>query len=345
MRFGKIELRFWPPRKRLVFYLLPFVVLRGLVWYGTSMPGKSYAGAPRALDERGIALRDTLQRHVQELAGHIGPRHLDGRREQLDQARDYLRAQLESYGYKVTAQPVVVGNEQGDNLEAVRSGSSAESFVVGAHYDSVAIGSGNADCPAADDNASGVASTLALAQRLATHAPKRTVRFAFFVNEEPPYFWRATMGSTHYARSLHDAGVKVAGMWSLETMGYYRDEEDTQHYPVMARWLYPDRGNFLAFVGNTDSRALVHSSLSRFRAHAEVPSEGAAMPGLVQGIGWSDHWSFWQTGVPALMLTDTAPFRNPHYHTAGDTPDTLDYATMSRITSALGDVLVEIANE
>ena len=337
-------IKIWPSRRRMAIYVGLFAILRGLIWYGTSMPGHSYAGAPRPLDERGLALQATLRAHVEELATTIGPRHLDGRVPQLGLARDYLRLQLESYGYTVTLQPVVVDGESGDNVEAVKTGTLAESFVVGAHYDSVAIAA-DADCPAADDNASGVASTLALAQRFATLSPKRTVRFAFFVNEEPPYFWRATMGSRHYANSLQSAGVKVVGMWSLETMGYYRAEADTQHYPFLARWLYPDRGDFIAFVGNTDSRALVRNSLARFRAHADVPSEGAAMPALVQGVGWSDHWSFWQTGVPALMLTDTAPFRNPNYHTARDTADTLDYATLARVTSALGDVLAELADE
>lgn len=332
-------------RKRLLIYLAVLGAMIGFLFWCTTMPGRSFEGTPAPLDEHGLALERQLRAHVEQLAGSIGPRHLDGRTEGLLAAANYLRGELERYGYTVRAIPVEVNGERADNLEAIRAGTDAESFVVGAHYDSVALDDPSADCPAADDNASGVAVALALAERFATTTPKRTVRFAFFVNEEPPYFWRETMGSVHYANDLQKSAVPIRGMWSLETLGYYRDEEDTQHYPPIARPLYPNRGNFLAFVGNVRSHRLVRRSVERFRAHAEVPSEGAAMPELVQGVGWSDQWAFWKIGAPALMITDTAPFRNPNYHTPRDSPDTLDYTIMARATRALGDTLLELVDE
>ena len=128
-------------------------------------------------------------------------------------------------------------------------------------------------------------------------------------------------------------------MLSLETIGYFRDERGTQKYPPIVSWFYPDTGNFIAFVGNVGSRSLVRRTIGTFRANAKFPTEGAAMPSFVTGVGWSDQWSFWQVGYPGVMITDTAPFRNPNYHTPGDRPDTLDYDRLARITTGLVPVV------
>lgn len=332
--------RLLPSRRRTIVYAALLIGVVGGALYCTSMPGRSFSGTAAADVS---ALADELHGHVHTLASAIGPRHLRGRTSQLEAAREYLRANLEGYGYRVTAQAVTVGDERGENLEAVLLGSGPESFVVGAHYDSVALEGAAGDCPGADDNASGAAVTLALAKRMRERAPEpvRSVRFVFFVNEEPPYFWQETMGSLVYARSVQNA--HVIGMWSLETVGYYRHEDGTQHYPPGINLLYPSRGDFIGFVGNVSSRALVRSTVAGFRQAGELPSQGAAVPEFVQGVGWSDHWSFWQVGVPALMITDTAPFRNPHYHTDHDGEETLDYPAMARLTQGLLPVLERIA--
>ena len=208
--------------------------------------------------------------------------------------------------------------------------------VVGGHYDSVA------GCPGANDNGTGVAATLALAQAFASRKLSRTLRFVAFVNEEPPYFQTEQMGSLVYARACRARGEKIVAMLSLETIGYYRDEPGSQQYPFPIGFLYPKTGNFIAFVGNTASRRLVKKVTASFRRQVQFPAESGAFPSALPGIGWSDHWAFWQMGYPALMVTDTAPFRYPYYHTPHDTPDKVDYEPFTRTTAGLALVVEEL---
>jgi len=133
-------------------------------------------------------------------------------------------------------------------------------------------------------------------------------------------------------------------MIALETIGCYSDEPGSQAYPPLFNLLYPDTGNFIGFVGNLRSRSLVRRMLGLFRRHASFPSEGCAAPGWVTGIGWSDHWSFWEEGFPAIMITDTAPFRYRHYHSTDDTPDKIDYDRMARVVAGLIDPIRELAD-
>jgi hypothetical protein len=171
------------------------------------------------------------------------------------------------------------------------------------------------------------------------------VRFVFFVNEEPPFFMTSDMGSLRYARRCRDRGERIVAMLSLETMGCFSDEEGSQRYPFPFSLLYPSRGNFIAFVGNLASRRLVRLAVGSFRRHASIPSEGAAAPGWITGIGWSDHWSFWKQGYPAVMVTDTALFRYEHYHTSLDTPDRVQYGQLARVVAGLEKVIVDLASE
>jgi Zn-dependent M28 family amino/carboxypeptidase len=184
---------------------------------------------------------------------------------------------------------------------------------------------------------------LLLSRWMAQDAPEKTVRFVAFANEEPPFFQNEGMGSLAYARHCRERGDRVEAMLSLETIGYYSDEPGTQRYPPPLGWFYPDTGNFVGFVGNTASGALVRRALSAFRRAAQFPSEGAALPAALEGVGWSDHWSFWQVGYPAIMVTDTAPFRYPHYHRPADTPEKLDYERMSRVATGLVAVVRSLA--
>ena len=133
------------------------------------------------------------------------------------------------------------------------------------------------------------------------------------------------------------------GMISLESLGYYSTLPGSQHYPLPLRLLYPGQGGFVAFVANPASRRLLHAALGAFRGSAAFPSEGAVLPAAVPGAAWSDHWGFWEQGYQAIMLTDTAPFRNPHYHTADDTPDKLDFDRLTLLTSGLSRMAAELA--
>lgn len=224
----------------------------------------------------------------------------------------------------------------GENVIAETRGSAMGIVVIGAHYDSVF------DSPGADDNASGVAGLLALARHFANARTKRTVRFVAFANEEPPHFQTETMGSLAYARRCHERGERITAMLSLEMLGYFDERPGAQQYPPPLSLLYPNTGDFIGFAGNLRSGALVRRCTKAFRKHARIDAQSAAVPELIPQIGWSDQWSFWQFGWPALMVTDTALFRNPHYHTPHDTPDTLDYDRMGRVVEGLMGVVGEL---
>jgi Zn-dependent M28 family amino/carboxypeptidase len=273
--------------------------------------------------------------HVEELAG-IGERSVQ-RPRGLHAAADQIDEALRAAGLKTSRQTFMVDGVSCDNVEAEITGSGSEVVVVGAHYDSVPFTSG------ANDNASGTAAMLALARAFAGAHPRATLRFVAFANEEMPHFQTGTMGSLYYARRSRERGEDIVAMLSLETIGYYSDVDGSQKYPWPLGMVYPTRGDFIGFVGDRSSRDLVRRAVATFRRTTEFPSEGAALFRAVPGVGWSDHWAFWHEGYPALMVTDTAPFRYPHYHKVSDTPDKLDYGRMARVVGGLAHVIEELA--
>jgi Zn-dependent M28 family amino/carboxypeptidase len=210
--------------------------------------------------------------------------------------------------------------------------------LVGAHYDSV-MGS-----PGANDNASGVAALLEISAFFASTITDRTVRFVAFVNEEPPFYHGGRMGSLVYARAARKRGDDIRAMFSLETIGYYRDEPGSQSYPPLFRFFYPKQGNFVAFVSNLRSRGLLRESVSAFRKHSDFPVEQVATLSIVPGVSWSDHSSFWKNGYRAVMVTDTAFYRYSHYHTPHDTPKKLCYPAFGRVTAGLVGVVEALAS-
>jgi Zn-dependent M28 family amino/carboxypeptidase len=212
-----------------------------------------------------------------------------------------------------------------------------EIVVIGAHYDSV---SGS---PGANDNGSGVAALLELARLFAARDVGRSVRFVAFVNEEPPFFRTGDMGSEQYARAARLKGEDIRAMLALETIGYYDDAPGSQHYPPFFSLFFPDRGNFIGMVSNFGSRALLKRAVAAFRAASNFPLESVATFGWVPGVDWSDHASFWNEGYPAIMITDTALYRYPYYHSVQDTPDKVDYARLARVTEALAAVVEALA--
>jgi len=325
---------------RLIGLGLVLLVAFLAVLYCTRMPGRSYAGPLEPLTEHEQALRDELREHVGVLAGNIGERNMI-RLRALRAAADYLRSSLVAMGYDVREQAFRVQGEEVRNLEVEVRGSARpeEIVLIGAHYDSV-IGA-----PGANDNASGVAALLALTRWAREQTFARTVRFVAFVNEEPPFFQSKAMGSRAYAREAKKRGEKIVAMVSLETIGCYLDTPGSQSYPAPFGFFYPRTGNFIAFVGNVGSRDLVHRVISAFRETTKFPSEGAAAPGWIPGIGWSDQWSFWQEGYSGVMVTDTALFRYAHYHTERDLPEMLDYERMARVVVGLERVIAALGNE
>jgi hypothetical protein len=310
------------------------------VWRMTQMPLRSYKGELPLLSAAQADLARRLSDHVKYLSVTVGERNIH-RAGSLSVSTDYLRRNLAQSGYTVTERGYESDGHEVSNLEAKLVGleSDARAIVVGAHYDSVSKTVG------ADDNASGVAATLELARMLQGSKPRRTIRFVFFVNEEPPYFQTEQMGSLVYARQLRNEGISVSAMISLEMLGFYSDAPRSQKYPALLSLFYPSRGNFLGFVGNSESRDLVRRATLKFRESAEFPSEGVAAPASWPGIGWSDQWSFWQQGYPAIMITDTALFRNPYYHTSLDTVDKLNFEKMARAVEGVYRVVASMADE
>jgi Zn-dependent M28 family amino/carboxypeptidase len=185
---------------------------------------------------------------------------------------------------------------------------------------------------------------LALARSMTKDTPRRSVRFVAFVNEESPYFGTESMGSLIYARRCRAQQENVVAMLSLETLGFYSDADESQKYPLPLALIYPSKGNFIGFIGNVESVELVKQTVTAFRQSVLFPAEGAALPDAIDGVGWSDHWAFWQQGYPALMVTDTAMFRNPHYHQATDKPPTLSYDRLARVVSGLAGAVRSLAS-
>jgi hypothetical protein len=303
-------------RRLLAFLLLALPACAGgLV---VQMRPRAHGSAPADAD-----LRARLEAHVRALAYPRNDAHPDG----YAAAAAYLRAAWPN------ASPEPVG--PGDNWIHTLPGG-PEVLVVGAHYDSCG------DTPGADDNASGVAVMLEVARLLAGRTFPRTVRFVAFANEEPPYFQTALMGSLVHARNARERGDDIAMAISIESVGYFSDEPGSQRWPVGLGLLFTDRGDFLNVVGDLRSASAVRAVTAALR-EGSLPIAGGAVPAAVPGVDWSDHWSFWQAGYPAVMVTDMPPFRNPHYHEPTDTPDKLDYDRLARFTAAMAAAVERLA--
>jgi hypothetical protein len=321
----------------LAVTIVVVTVLMLLWWFGMRMPGENvFKTAPLSPDE--VALREELRANVQKLAAEIGERNM-WHYAQLNTAADFIEDSFSRDGLRTRRDTYEMRGQPCHNIEAEITGNRPEIIVIGAHYDSV-FGS-----PGANDNGTGAAATLALARRFASAKPKHTLRFVAFVNEEPPYFLSGEMGSLVYARRCRDRGDKIAAMISLETIGYFSDAPGSQTYPSPGLGMfYPKVGNFIGFVSNLKSRTLLRRVITLFRKHAKIPSEGASLPAFIPGVSWSDQWSFWQHGYPAIMVTDTAPFRYPYYHSSSDTPDKLDYDRFTLVVSGMEKVIQELDN-
>ena len=302
------------------------------------MPRKNPSSAA-SLSASDISLRDELKADVQHLAGDIGERNLS-RYPQLNAAADWIEKSFRGAGLSPRRDSYEVRGLASHNIEVEIRGASPEIVLVGAHYDSVF------GAPGANDNGTGVAALLALARRFAGKEAHQTLRFVAFVNEEPPNFQTLEMGSLVYAGRCKARGDRIVAMISLETIGYFSDAPRSQTYPVAALGaFYPKVGNFIGIVGNVPSRWLVRRAIAEFRSDGKIPAEGAALPAFVAGVGWSDQWAFWEHGYPGIMITDTAPFRYPHYHEATDTPDKLDYDRFALVVSSAEKLVRSLATK
>jgi Zn-dependent M28 family amino/carboxypeptidase len=326
--------------RRIFFSLLRVTGAIGAIilliwWLMLKMPGQNVSRAA-PLSPAEIDLRAELQADVQKLGAEIGERNIP-RYSALIAATEFIEKSFADAGLKSRRDTYDMHGRACHNIEAEIPGASREIILVGAHYDSVY------GAPGANDNGTGVAAVLALARRFAGEVPQKTLRFVAFVNEEPPYFQTPEMGSLVYAGRCKARDDRIEAMISLETIGYFSDALHSQTYPSPGLGaFYPRTANFIGFVGNIRSRRLLKRALETFRDARKLPSEGAAVPAFIPGVGWSDHWAFWQNGYPAIMVTDTALFRYPHYHEPTDTPDKIDYDRFTLVVSGMERVVAEL---
>jgi Zn-dependent M28 family amino/carboxypeptidase len=270
-------------------------------------------------------LEKNLEEHVRTLSVEIGERDMDSH-ENLRVAGEYIVRVFKKYNYSVESQDYGFGGRAFRNIIASQPGRhfSREVILVGAHYDTVP------GSPGADDNASGVAGMLELAKIFSGHRTDRTLKFVAFCNEE-----NGLVGSQVYARRAKEHGETIVAMFSLEMIGYYTDRALLQRYPPGLRHFYPNAGNFIAVVGHLRWFNLVRKVKAALMKNCSVPVQSLAGVGFIRGVEFSDHASFWREGYPAVMITDTAFYRNPNYHLPTDTLETLDYRRMAEVVKGL----------
>lgn len=328
----------------IAFFLLFFAVMGTWKWI---MPVSNQNMEIPELTSQEAGLAAKLESHVKILSGEIGERNLF-RTGSMGLSVSWIKDQLEEIGYSPQIQSYELKGRQrfyddgkSENIIAEVTGTERPQYIVviGAHYDSVNRS------PGANDNASGVAVMLSLADFFYSEPQEKTIRFVAFANEEPPFFKTQDMGSFAYAERSHNQGEQITAMVALDGLGYFSDEPGSQSYPFPGIGLfYPKTANFIAFVTRFGDLSLLREVTDAFRQEATIPSEAAALPGFIPGVSWSDHWSFWQHDYNALLVTDTLPFRDRQYHSPNDTAERLDYERMARVTIGLRSVVKKLAN-
>jgi Zn-dependent M28 family amino/carboxypeptidase len=300
--------------------------------------------SPRASRPPPVDLK-RLEAHVRMLSETLYPRSFD-QLKRLNAAADYIKSELVVSGARVEEQVFQVQEASYRNIIARFGPDHGPLLVIGAHYDSYSdpVAGGRfskgydlqTHTPGADDNASGVAGLLELARLLAQSPPQDAVELVAFTLEEPPHFRSDDMGSARHARRLRESGRPVQLMISLEMIGYFDLRPGSQAYPAPGLgWLYPDRGDFIAVVGRIGDWAAARRVKAAMLGASDLPVRSINTFAAMPGVDFSDHASYWHEGYPALMVTDTAFFRNPNYHGAGDTAERLDYVRMAKVVQGV----------
>ena len=258
----------------------------------------------------------------------------------MEQAAGYIFQSFKNLGYDTDIMVYRAKNQLFKNIIAQmpRTETSEQTLIIGAHYDSCFN-------PGADDNASGIAGLIELARLLKPQKLNCRVKFVAFANEEPPFFRTDTMGSLVYAKNAKQTGENIKAAIILESIGYYREERFSQRYLPLLGPFFPNRGNFITLVGNFASGNIVNQTYSHFKKACAFPIEKLVTFSFIPGVNFSDHWSFWQQGFPAFMITDTAFLRNSNYHQQSDLPETLNYEKMALVVHGLKEAIIRLSNE
>lgn len=319
-------------RRRFPRFLAGFLALLAVAWLVAWMVFVQpvFGSSPRATSP---ADPEALRQDVRRISEDFFPRDA-GKPESLDRCAAFLRSEFEKTGARVTDQPYRVGSRTYRNVIARLGPPDGPLTVVGAHYDACG------HTPGADDNASGVAGLLELARMLSREPLDRPIELVAYTLEEPPFFRSPEMGSAVHARDLKQRGVTVRGVVILEMIGFYSDAWMSQDYPIgLLRLFYPSRGNFLALAGRLDQRAFTRSVKAAMKGTTPLPVWSINAPASLPGLDFSDHLNYWAEGWPAVMVTDTAFYRNRAYHTEEDTWDRLDFERMAQAVTAVHEAV------
>lgn len=311
-------------RKKFVLYLLLILlVLFGFSWFYLVNPVLTPRGPKPFIPVD----RDQVYKDVEFLTQST-PNRNHTNLKALNLAGDYIATQLKNAGYAVSFQEFEADGARYKNIIARTSETPGERIVVGAHYDVWSIQEG------ADDNASAVAGMLEIARLIKSQKPvlPYPIEFVAFTLEEPPYFQTDKMGSYIHAASLAKQKIQIKLMVCLEMIGYFSNEKGSQQFPMLLlKLFYPSRGNFITIVGKTGQWKLVRKAKKLMLKGSEIDVHSINAPGFIPGIDFSDHRNYWNQNYPAILITDTAFFRNPHYHEASDTIQTLNFEKMSQV--------------
>jgi hypothetical protein len=301
--------------------VLLILILMSMIWVCPVFAGKPDAFYP-PLSVNTQSLRDTV-----EYLSTLDPPRSYNHIESVEKVSEYIFNKMNSSGLKPEYQEISVMGNRYRNIIAHIGPVNAPVIIIGAHYDVAG------DQPGADDNASAVSGLLEAARLLFPYRERLKVRISFisWCLEEPPFFGTKEMGSYFHAKSLFYSDRDILGAISLEMIGYYIEEPASQKYPVgLMKAFYPEKGNFIAVVGNLKSGPLV-KKLKKHMRHASIDVISVIAPGFFGGISLSDHRNYWKFGYKAAMITDTAFFRNPNYHLKSDTADTLNFDMMGEV--------------
>ena len=282
---------------------------------------------------------ERLKQHVVRLSKEFYPRD-EGHPDNLEKVADYLQNEFAQTSARIERQTYQVNNFDYHNVIASFGPEKGERIIVGAHYDTAGA------LPGADDNASGVAALIELAHLLNKTTLPRRVDLVAYTLEEPPYFRSEYMGSAKHVKMLLKQNVQVRMMMALEMIGYFSDEPGSQYYPLpFMSWYYPTKGNYIAVVGKFFKGSDVRQIKQTMQGASDLPVYSINAPGLLPGVDLSDHYNFWKSGYNAVMITDTAFYRNREYHSPFDTEDRLDYTRMGKVVQGVYAAILQLTED
>jgi hypothetical protein len=318
----------------VAFLILVALLVTSALMVLTAQPTTASAGH----DSNQSSLEE-LEKHVRFLSGE-GLHRSFPRTADLDRAADYIRENLERTGGRVSEQRFEVDGQSFRNVIVSFGPEQGERVIVGAHYDSYG------GLPGADDNASGVAGLIELSRLLGHEPLKRRVDLVAFTLEEPPNFRTENMGSWRHAAQLRNSGTVLRAMICLEMIGYFSDREGSQKYPApfLSR-VYGNKGNFAVVAADYGDIGLTRTVKKAMISAGTLPVHSINAPAIVAGVDFSDHWSFWEHGYPAVMITDSAFYRNGNYHSTKDIPEKLDYTRMAKLVDQVEAAILQLSNE